>query len=164
MIPQFDKNGNLPSGIHEANWEEIVERFGYNKKRRELLDGLRKALDDLTSVGCQIVYINGSFITEKPMPNDFDACWENNGVNRTLINQNFKFLIDSTNVQKNRKIQKGKYGGELYPSHLWTDVTDPEGDLITYLEMFQTDKETDEPKGIIMIRLNSNTNDKEFQT
>ena len=38
--------------------------------------GLRAALESLKSAGCRTVYLNGSFVTSKEAPNDFDACWD----------------------------------------------------------------------------------------
>lgn len=39
VIPDFDESGNLPPGIHEATWEEVVERYGGNTLRKRLLQG-----------------------------------------------------------------------------------------------------------------------------
>lgn len=63
-IPPFTDSGNLPEGIHDATWDEIVERFGTNERRRELLEGLRQALDSLQAAGCRRAYIDGSFVTD----------------------------------------------------------------------------------------------------
>jgi hypothetical protein len=81
MIPEFDINGNLPPGIHQVTWEEFTKRFGITRHRCKLLGGLKRALDSLKAAGCQTVYVDGSFITEKKVPGDFDACWDINGVN-----------------------------------------------------------------------------------
>ena len=75
MIPAFDPDtGNLPAGEHRARWDEIVERFGYTPWRRKLLDGLEAALASLRAAGCDRVYLDGSFVTAKEEPADFDAC------------------------------------------------------------------------------------------
>jgi hypothetical protein len=29
LLPDFDANGNLPSGIHRAAWKEFSKRFGH---------------------------------------------------------------------------------------------------------------------------------------
>ncbi len=34
MLPDFDKDGKLPPGIHLAAWAEVAARFGWNKRRR----------------------------------------------------------------------------------------------------------------------------------
>ncbi|HBY75709.1 MAG TPA: hypothetical protein DEG47_01565, partial [Cyanobacteria bacterium UBA11148] len=80
MIPEFDQNGNLPPGVHFCQWEEFKERFGNTLRRRRMIDGLEVAITQLKAVGCRTIYIDGSFVTTKPDPGDFDACWEDNGV------------------------------------------------------------------------------------
>lgn len=81
MLPAFDpETGRLPEGEHEATWEELVERFGWNRRRRQLLDGLADALESLSDAGCRRVWLNGSFVTSKDEPGDFDACWDTTGV------------------------------------------------------------------------------------
>ena len=74
MIPVFDANGNLPPGIHVVTWNELVARFGTTPHRQMLLDGLRAALLSLKDSGCRRVYIDGSFVTAKEEPGDFDGC------------------------------------------------------------------------------------------
>lgn len=74
MIPDFAANGNLPAGIHRATWDEFCKRFGRSRHRNKLLGGLAAALNTLTAAGCRTVYINGSFVTRKQMPNDYDLC------------------------------------------------------------------------------------------
>lgn len=77
MIPQFDiQTGNLPPGEHEATWEEFVDRFGWNVRRRQLLDGIAESLDLFAAAGCGRVWLNGSFVTTKEEPGDFDAVWD----------------------------------------------------------------------------------------
>jgi len=70
----------MPPGEHVATWPEIVGRFGWNTRRRELLEGLRLALSELQKAGCKRVYVDGSFVTDKDEPNDYDGCWEEAGV------------------------------------------------------------------------------------
>jgi transcriptional regulator with XRE-family HTH domain len=68
VVPDFDKGGNLPPGIHETTWDEITARFGTTPHRRELLAGLKAALGALRSAGCRRAYLNGSFATSKDEP------------------------------------------------------------------------------------------------
>src|SRR5947209_15931952 len=75
VIPVFDSSGKLPPGIHTAAWKQIVARLGFTARRKQLLKGLREALGLLKFAGCRFVYVNGSFVTSKPEPADFDACW-----------------------------------------------------------------------------------------
>lgn len=74
MLPPFDPlTGRLPDGEHEVEWQEVVERFGWNVRRRQLLDGLAEVIELLVAAGCRRLWLNGSFVTAKDEPGDFDA-------------------------------------------------------------------------------------------
>jgi hypothetical protein len=51
-----------------------------------LIEGLAAALEDLSAAGCRRVYINGSFVTGKEAPEDYDLCWSIDGVNPEKLN------------------------------------------------------------------------------
>lgn len=85
MIPAFNPDGNLPPGIHEATWQEVEDRYGRTGRRRRLLTGLYGALTVLRDAGCQTVWINGSFVTAKAAPGDFNACWDVADVDPTRL-------------------------------------------------------------------------------
>jgi hypothetical protein len=142
MIPTLRPDGNLPNGVHWATWQEINDRFGGTVRRRYLLAGLKRALDALREAGCTTVYLDGSFVAAKQQPADFDACWDPTGVD---LGQLDPTLFD---FEAGRRAQKRKYGGELFPA---TAVADTAG--ATFLDFFQTDRETGVPKGIIAIDL-----------
>jgi hypothetical protein len=140
MIPPFRRNGTLPPGIHWATWEEIVERFGGNEHRQNLLAGLRRALDSLQQAGCREVYLGGSFITNKTEPEDFDGCWNKVGVEPEKLDP---VLLDFSHE---RAAQKAKFGGELFIAQA------PASDQHLFLEFFQRDRRN-QRKGLIGIRL-----------
>ncbi len=142
MLPDFESGGNLPPGVHWATWDEIVERFGTTQWRRELLEGFWGALDGLKRAGCRTVYLDGSFVTDKEVPGDFDACWDEVGVEMTLIDP---VLLE---FDRGRAAQKAKFRGEFFPAS-WTARM--RGDV--FLEFFQIDRETGEPKGIVALDL-----------
>jgi hypothetical protein len=48
--------------------------FGYTTKRAQMIWGMEDAMASLKAAGCRIFYINGSFVTSEPRPQDFDAC------------------------------------------------------------------------------------------
>lgn len=106
------------------------------------MSGLRAALENLKEAGCRVVYIDGSFVTRKDIPNDYDACWEEAGVDPTALDQ--VLLI----FDPGRATQKAKYMGELFPASVIANT-----DGLSFLEFFQTDKDTGRPKGIIAIDL-----------
>ena len=99
-------------------------------------------MENLKSAGCLTVYVNGSFVTSKAVPNDFDACWEAVGVDPTILDP---VLLT---FDPGRVTQKAKYFGELFPASAFAD-----GEGFSFLEFFQTDKDTGRPKGIIAIDL-----------
>ena len=142
MLPDFNRAGLLPPGIHRANWDELTQRFGHNSWRRRLLAGLRAALESLKDAGCRTAYIDGSFVTDKEYPNDFDACWEETSVDPYLLDP-VLLTFDS-----GRATQKAKYFGELFPASV---AADAEG--LSFLEFFQTDRDTGEQKGLVVIDL-----------
>jgi hypothetical protein len=141
-IPPFSDSGNLPEGVHDATWDEILERFGTTERRRELLKGLRSALETLRDAGCRRAYLDGSFVTAKDEPGDFDACWEIAGVDVGLLDPVF------LTFGNRRAAQKERFGGELFPAEA---VADPDG--TRFVDYFQRDKLTGERKGIVALDL-----------
>jgi len=142
MIPLFNSDGNLPPGIYWTEWSEILTRFGTNSHRRKLLEGLYNALIVLKQAGCNTVFIDGSFVTKKDYPKDFDACWDLSGVNPDLLEPT---LLDFSH---GRASQKAKYFGELFPAQIFVGQRQS-----TFLEFFQIDKDSGKKKGILAISL-----------
>lgn len=142
MIPEFDARGNLPPGLHVATWSEIAERYGTTPWRRTLLEGLGRALRALDAAGCRRAYIDGSFVTAKEAPADFDACWEAAGVDAQALDP---VLLDFSN---RRAAQKAAYRGELFPADT---AAEPSG--TRFLDYFQRDPRTGDAKGILAVDL-----------
>ncbi len=147
MVPNFDTSGNLPPGVHLATWVEIEEKFGGTPHRAKLLAGLKRALVALSRAGCQTAYLDGSFVTDKAAPGDFDACWDMNHVNLIRLQSEEPVLLEFSN---RRAAQKIKFGGELFPADQKADAAGT-----VFLDFFQRDKNTGDPKGIIAIDLRS---------
>ena len=110
MIPEFTADGLLPQGVHPATLEEVLERFGGNDRREQLLTGLTEALRLLRAAGCRRVYINGSFVTSKERPNDIDVCWDIDGVDADALDPVFFDFDDG------RAAQKACFGSEFFPA------------------------------------------------
>lgn len=123
-----------------ATWEEVVERFGWNPHRRRLLDGLADGLEALASSGCRQVWLNGSFVTSKDEPADFDACWDFEGVELDRVDP---VMLD---LSAGRHAQKARFGGEFFPNVVEA------GSGLVFADFFQNDRETGR-KGIILIHL-----------
>jgi uncharacterized protein DUF6932 len=142
MIPEFDERGNLPPGIHHATWTEIVSRYATSTRRRDLLEGILDALRSLKTASCRVAYLDGSFVTAKEHPRDFDACWESAGVVLDRLDPELQEFGDD------RAAQKARYRGELFPAD-WP----AQADGTTFRDLFQRDRITKQPKGIIGIDL-----------
>ena len=82
--------------------------------------------------------------TGKEIPGDFDACWDVSGVDLALLDP---VLL---NFDNQRAVQKAKYRGEFFPADLEAEAMPP---YRVFLDFFQTDKATGDPKGIIAIDL-----------
>ncbi|MGB6170319.1 MAG: hypothetical protein WBF52_22255 [Geitlerinemataceae cyanobacterium] len=143
MIPEFDERGNLPPGIHFGEWEEFVDRFGTNALRLRLMRGLLMVMEALKAAGCRTIYINGSFVTLKPDPGDFDACWDREDVDIDYLRLKAPKLLN----HYDRAGQKAQYKGEIFP------VDQPIGNYgMNSFELFQRDRSQNK-KGIIAIDL-----------
>lgn len=142
MIPAWSANGDLLPGVHFATWSEIEERLAFNPRRRRLLAGFQQACEKLRQAGCRLVYLDGSFVTTKEQPGDFDACWDIQKVDDEKLDPVF------WDFSQGRTAQKRRFLGEFFPAQL------PEGATgKAFVEFFQVNKSTGEPKGILAIRL-----------
>ena len=143
VLPVLTVDGLLPPGIHLAEWDEVYAAFGTTPHRRRLLDGFRRAINALKKAGCKKAYLDGSFVTSKDKPGDFDGCWEETDVDPALLDP---ILLTFAN---RRAAQKIKFSGELFPAGSIADTTS--GSL--FIDFFQIHKETGAAKGIIAIDL-----------
>jgi hypothetical protein len=73
-LPEFEPNGLLPEGQWPATEEELRPRFGTNAPRQRLLQGVSIVLGAARQVpNCVAVVIDGSFVTDKDVPDDVDV-------------------------------------------------------------------------------------------
>lgn len=101
-----------------------------------------QGVNELKAAGCKGVFLDGSFVTAKISPNDFDACWDTVGVDPTLLDGVF---FDFSN---RRARQKARFQGEFFPADASASASGR-----TFLEFFQIDQQTGGPKGIVGLRL-----------
>ena len=75
MLPELTADGELPAGVHIADWHEFESRFGVSSPRRLWLSGRLKAIMRLAAESGQLrrVFVWGSFVTAKPAPRDLDV-------------------------------------------------------------------------------------------
>ena len=147
MIPPIDPSTrNLPPGVHEATLAEIEERYGYTERRRAMLLGLREAAEALRLAGCRRLYLDGSFVSAKAAPNDYDVCWEIDGVDLFQLMGTAEELLEFRRARRAPR-QRERFGGEFFSLA-------PEGPIgREILALFQRDQYSGQPKGILAVSL-----------
>lgn len=148
-LPAFESNGCLPPGRHEASWSEVKARFGGTSWRVRLLYGLRQACRAFYRAGVRQVYLDGSFVSNKKKPNDYDVCW-----NPSQPGLNLDRLPRCLHpCHRDSSLQKRTYRGEFYPESTLVHeglVCGIEG--MTIVEFFQRGRDGKD-KGIVLLNL-----------
>lgn len=94
----FDENGNLPAGEYPIDFDDLkqvfVDGFGTSYTRRRNWDGFNAFVKFLIDAGLKdmTIWVDGSFISNKENPNDFD----------------FVTLIEPKNLNNLSKAQQSK--------------------------------------------------------
>jgi hypothetical protein len=128
---EFNQEGNLIAGIHPVSQHRAI-----------LLGGLRAALVALALAGSRKVWIDGSFASLKPNPNDIDVCYDDSSIDFDLLDP---VLLEFDHA---RAAQKQKFGCECFGAS-W--IAEPITQL-NFLAYFQFDR-LNRPKGILELDL-----------
>ncbi|MEJ7873269.1 MAG: hypothetical protein WKF67_13505 [Rubrobacteraceae bacterium] len=145
MIPPFTDEGLLPPGVHQTGLEELKEKMGWSRKRRELLEGLEEVLELMVSCGVARVYLDGSFVTDKDRPNDIDGCYDLvEGVSAEDLKRLAPIFPPSP---FNRAEAKKRFGVDLFPAAA-TEL----GSGQPFLRFFRADREGRE-QGVLSLEL-----------
>ncbi|MFQ6042287.1 MAG: hypothetical protein ACE5PV_15635 [Candidatus Poribacteria bacterium] len=136
MIPDFDRRGYLPPGIHQTTLEEFCARFGGNPVRERLLNNLRSLVSVAATTGARKFIIVGSFVTAKEEPGDIDA-----------------ILILPANFDTNSwQAQLFRRAYIRYNIHLFPVPESNERLLDRWIDFFQTDQDNI-PRGLVEVEL-----------
>jgi hypothetical protein len=145
MIPSFTDEGLLPPGVHQTGLEELKEKMGWSRKRRELLEGLEEALELMASYGVVRAYLDGSFVTDKDRPNDIDGCYD---LTEDVTAEDLKRLAPIFPPSPfSRAEAKRRFGVDFFPAAA-TEL----GSGQPFLRFFQTDREGRE-RGVLSVEL-----------
>lgn len=145
MALSFLPNGNLVPGIHAITWQEFVAEFGYTNHRKNLIDGLKKAMNQLKTCNCKRVYIDGSFVTKKLTPGDWDGCYDSAEMDLVKLQEEYPVFFE---LRHPRAAQIAEFKGEIFPSSAKADLYGT-----TFLLFFQREKMHQSPKGNIELSL-----------
>lgn len=143
MHPAFEPpDGYLPPGVHSFSWDAFLMTFAWNQPRRFLASGLQRALANLKMAGCRAALIDGSYVTDKALPSDYDMAFDPVGVDGSKVDPVLLRHDDG------RSSMKAKYFGDVFP---WGSVACLKTGMI-YRDFFQFDREG-RPKGIVLLGL-----------
>jgi hypothetical protein len=104
-VPALEANGWLPPGHHEATWAEVIAHFrdGEGSHRAHLTDRLLSWKDALVAAGVQgLVLLNGSYVSGKENPSDFDIALMAQPDIQALkdMNPTLRELLDSEHCER----------------------------------------------------------------
>jgi len=142
MIPAFDHTGNLPEGIYEATLGEFEKRFAHTVWRKKLFDRMLVLINDLRTIGCRTLFVDGSYVTNTRIPHDYDACWDNRSIDTGKFQQ-----YPGLNPQ-NRAVQKRLYYNGCFPAF----IRETRSGML-FIDFSQTDKESKMKKGIVKLEI-----------
>ena len=119
---------------------QVEKRFATNPIRQQQFEGLVRASNALGIAGSETLWLDGSYITNKDEPGDFDATFDATNIDWIALGIEEPDLLD---FDSPRSTQKRVYGGELLP------LVDGGVDFVGF---FQTDRDG-KPKGVVRIDL-----------
>jgi len=142
MIPKFRDDGYLPEGFHVASEADVTFRFGTDTSRRKRLAlRLRRWIELSRSISANRLFVDGSFVTSKPEPNDVDAV--------VWLPDNFVELVSNGNLEamELESMLLNRHPEEIFAAEDRRDWDD-------WLEFFSRTRESDgRRKGIVEITL-----------
>jgi hypothetical protein len=133
MLPAFTSDGNLPEGIHLATEEEVFARFATPSARRGWLGEQFQRLLALAKSTEQLarVFLWGSFVTSKEVPNDLDV----------LLVMSAEFSVEalpaSSQVLFDHVRARLRYQADVF----WTKTSIDQQVLHLWLDTYQTGKD-----------------------
>ncbi len=137
------QNGQLEPGIYELELNYVEREFCYNEHRKWLFEGIKLAIADLQKIGCIYIYLDGSYVTKKILPKDFDLCWDESNIDLVASSRVCPELFDPG--WKFEKF-KSRYRGDVAPANSIAD----QDRGINYLGYFMEDRQGRD-KGIVKI-------------
>jgi predicted nucleotidyltransferase len=142
MLPPFNADGNLPEGIHQATNDEVLARFATMTARRQWLGERLHSLLVLAKATGKLerVFLWGSFVTDKPLPNDLDV----------LLVVADDFSIDSAPARCEVLFDHAQARIHFHADVFWTKASVGADILALWLDTYQTGKDFSR-RGIIEV-------------
>ncbi|RNC29974.1 MAG: hypothetical protein AWM53_00198 [Candidatus Dichloromethanomonas elyunquensis] len=178
LMLDFNEYGLLPQGDYLMNFGMLrtsilvlgnsnCDEEWDSQWRLQLVDNLQKLVNELWEVGITEIFIDGSFVTNKPHPNDIDGYFvcdvmrvASGDIERDLnkINPHKIWTWDPKSLRPCRGSTKRqlpmwhKYRVELYPEFgQFFGALDEYGNPLQFPAAFRKERYSRRPKGIIKI-------------
>jgi hypothetical protein len=141
LIPQFQPNGFLPEGLHEAFEGEVMDRFATGSVARKRFGRqVGRWMRLCRSAGALRFCLNGSFVTAKESPNDADAV--------VLLGQDFADRIARGNLDA---IELSEVLGMRPTEHLF--AAEDRRDWDDWIQFFSRTSDPPSRKGLVEVLL-----------
>ncbi len=137
MLFEFNKHGNLPNDLI-LSCIEFFKLFSYNKKREKLINNLFIVANQFKGLGCDKMFVFGSFATQKKNPNDIDVCFDISKLDVKIVEKNSS-VIDN-------------YERRRFKEYFLVHVTLKEIEDINIIRWMKRDRNSNE-RGIIEVSL-----------
>jgi hypothetical protein len=74
-LPDFNSQGDLPEGLHQATLAEVLQRFGQGSEARREATAVLQRVHQLVSATGKVerFVVFGSYVTAEPEPRDVDV-------------------------------------------------------------------------------------------
>lgn len=147
-LPPFRSDNWLPEGHHSTDWDEIITVFGGEpgSKRAQVLANLLEWRDRVRARRLAgYLILDGSFISAKPEPGDFDTIFVMDDGMETLLAQDVEAAL-----LVNYVYCKERGWGDIF---MFSETAVRKFPLICRLDGFDHDKVTKQPKGVVEVRL-----------
>lgn len=177
LLPPFTVDGLLPPGTYQLTLDQLRDSHLVRKAtylsdwdepwRGHLVDNLEILARQLWDCGIQDVYVDGSFVEDKPRPNDIDGYFSvdlayfisrrlEQDLNARDPRKSWGWLEQSRREDpdsgKKQLPQWFEYSVELYPHyHQSSGILDEHGNEQRFPAAFRKSRRENKPKGIIRL-------------
>ena len=147
-LPAFRDDNWLPEGHYSTDWDETSAVFGGepNSKRAQVLSNLLEWRDSVRAQGLTgLLILDGSFISAKPEPGDFDTLFILDAGMETRLAQDVEAALL---VNYNYCKQRG--WGDIF---MFSEIAVRRFPAMCRLDGFDHDKVTKQAKGVVEVIL-----------
>lgn len=144
-LPNFTNSLWLPPGVYPVSWSDISNSFSgqIGSKRHTVFSKLEKWVSDLRTLGVKgRLILDGSFISNKPDPSDFDCV--------LIVASETTHLLNDPQVADLVDYQRLKIRGFGDIFYFTEDALTTGSQLLQNVhEIFARDKDTNDEKGMV---------------